>query len=131
MLDVEKGCEEAYIYHIRRAKKFIYMENQYFLGSSTHWSIFDDKKNNIPCKHRIPYEVAMRIVQAIRAGERFMVYIVIPMYSEGEAHTTVLQGILFWQCETVKMMYALVGKALEQYGLDPRPYPEDARKPAI
>ena len=88
---MEKGCETAYIYQIRRAQKFIYVENQYFLGSSTHWAIFDDKKNNIPCKHRIPYELVMKIVSKIRLGERFTVYVTVPMYSEGEAQVC-------WQC---------------------------------
>jgi phospholipase D1/2 len=116
VLDVEKGCETAYIYQIRRAQKFIYVENQYFLGSSTHWAIFDDKKNNIPCKHRIPYELVMKIVSKIRLGERFTVYVTVPMYSEGEAQSAVLQGILYWQSQTVGMMYRLIADALKRFG---------------
>ena len=34
----ESSIQDAYIYQIRKAKKFIYLENQYFLGSS-HWYV--------------------------------------------------------------------------------------------
>lgn len=41
---VDMSIHEAYVHHIRRAKNFIYIENQYFLGSSHNWydsSIFN------------------------------------------------------------------------------------------
>lgn len=31
---IEDSIHRAYIHHIRRAQRFIYIENQYFLGSS-------------------------------------------------------------------------------------------------
>ena len=33
----DASIQKAYIHHIRKAKKFIYIENQYFLGSSYSW----------------------------------------------------------------------------------------------
>ena len=38
-----------------------------------------------PSRHLIPVEIALKIVSKIIQGERFAVYIVLPMYSEGEA----------------------------------------------
>ncbi|PIN09997.1 Phospholipase D1 [Handroanthus impetiginosus] len=34
---IDRSIQDAYIHAIRRAKKFIYIENQYFLGSSFSW----------------------------------------------------------------------------------------------
>ena len=51
-------------------RRFIYIENQYFLGGATEWLNYDDKEYNVECKHRVPIELAMRIVNKIRMGER-------------------------------------------------------------
>lgn len=42
-------------------------------------------------------ELALKIANKIRAKERFAVYIVIPMWPEGDPNSAVLQEILFWQ----------------------------------
>lgn len=45
----------------------------------------------------IPMEIALKIVNKIKANERFSVYIVIPMWPEGVPSSTPIQRILFWQ----------------------------------
>lgn len=45
----------------------------------------------------IPMELALKIVEKIRKRERFSVYIVIPMWPEGNPTSTAMQEILFWQ----------------------------------
>lgn len=47
--------------------------------------------------HLIPMELALKIVNKIRANERFCVYVVIPMWPEGNPKDTAMQEILFWQ----------------------------------
>lgn len=47
--------------------------------------------------HLIPMELAMKIASKIRAKERFAVYVVIPMWPEGNPNDNVMQEILFWQ----------------------------------
>lgn len=47
--------------------------------------------------HLIPMELAMKIASKIRANERFSVYIVVPMWPEGNPKDNVVQEILFWQ----------------------------------
>nr|GMD73217.1 phospholipase D delta-like [Ipomoea batatas] len=41
-LAVDKSIETAYIQAIRSAQNFIYIENQYFLGSSYAWPSYED-----------------------------------------------------------------------------------------
>ena len=73
---------------------------------------FDDRDYNVQCKHPIPFELAMKIVSKIRSRERFSVYVMIPMYSEGIAESKALQMILYWQAQTVSMMYKVLHRVL-------------------
>ena len=80
---VEYSIQEAYIAAIRRAERFLYIENQYFLGSSHAWPNYTGAG---ACTHLVPIEIALKIAHQIRAGKRFCVYIVLPMWPEGEPH---------------------------------------------
>lgn len=42
-------------------------------------------------------ELALKIAGKIRANERFAVYVIIPMWPEGDPKTNTVQEILFWQ----------------------------------
>lgn len=42
-------------------------------------------------------ELALKIASKIKAKERFAVYIVIPMWPEGDPNSMTMQEILFWQ----------------------------------
>lgn len=42
-------------------------------------------------------EIALKIANKIRAHERFAVYIVIPMWPEGNPTSAPTQAILYWQ----------------------------------
>lgn len=42
-------------------------------------------------------EIALKIVEKIKAKERFSAYVVIPMWPEGVPTSTPIQRILFWQ----------------------------------
>jgi phospholipase D1/2 len=110
---IEHGIYDAYLHNIRRARQFIYIENQYFIGSSQYWFDFDEKKYNVECKHRIPIEIASKIVHKIVNNERFTVYIVIPMHPEGPGpEAPAVQAILHWQYKTAQMMYSKIAEAL-------------------
>jgi phospholipase D1/2 len=111
--DVESDIAVAYIHQIRRAQRFLYIENQYFYGSSQFWHHGDA---DLECKHRIPYEVAMRVVSKIRQRERLVVYVCLPLYPEGDPASVTMQGILYFQAETFRMMFRLVGDALRRWG---------------
>ncbi|XP_047316937.1 phospholipase D alpha 1 [Impatiens glandulifera] len=121
---IDRSIQDAYIHAIRRAKDFIYIENQYFLGSSFGWQYDDIKVEDIGAMHLIPKELSLKIISKIEAGERFTVYIVVPMWPEGLPESGSVQAILDWQRRTMEMMYKDVVQALQAKGLeeDPREY---------
>ena len=85
---IDKSIHSAYVTAIRRAQHFIYIENQYFLGSSHCWPA----NRNAPSRHLVPLEIALKIVSKINQGQRFAAYIVLPMYSEGVHASHVTTG---------------------------------------
>ncbi|KAI4315376.1 hypothetical protein L6164_028191 [Bauhinia variegata] len=90
---IDMSIHAAYVKAIRAAQKFIYIENQYFLGSSYNW----DTYKNLGANNLIPMEIALKIANKIKQNERFAVYIIIPMWPEGVPTSTPTQRILFWQ----------------------------------
>ncbi|KAF1883162.1 hypothetical protein Lal_00003345 [Lupinus albus] len=109
-LTVERSIHEAYVEAIRRADRFIYIENQYFIGGCHFW----EKDKYSGCTNLIPIEIALKVVSKIKAKERFAVYIVIPMWPEGVPESEPVQDILHWTRETMIMMYRLIGEALQE-----------------
>nr|GMD61198.1 phospholipase D delta-like [Ipomoea batatas] len=110
-------CGKAYIQAIRSAQNFIYIENQYFLGSSYAWPSYEDAGAD----HLIPMELAMKVVSKIRANERFAIYVVMPMWPEGDPKTATMQEILFWQSQTMHMMYQVIAQEIKSMQLDEHP----------
>ncbi|KAF2323547.1 hypothetical protein GH714_036034 [Hevea brasiliensis] len=109
-LTVERSIHEAYVEAIRLAERFIYIENQYFIGGCHLW----DKDRHCGCSNLIPIEIALKIVHKIKAKERFAVYVLIPMWPEGVPESEPVQDILHWTRETMAMMYRLIGEALQE-----------------
>jgi phospholipase D1/2 len=118
---IDRSIQDAYISAIRRARNFIYIENQYFLGSSFGWKSNDIKVEDIGALHLIPKELSLKIISKIEAKERFTVYIVIPMWPEGIPESASVQAILDWQRRTMEMMYSDISQALQRKGLDANP----------
>jgi phospholipase D1/2 len=123
---VERSIQDAYIHAIRRAKFFIYIESQYFLGSS-HWWLpqeVSSETENVEAIHLIPKELSLKIASKITAGDSFRVYVVLPMWPEGEPESAPTQSILDWQRRTMEMMYRDVALAMQAKGLkgNPREY---------
>ncbi|KAF8012709.1 hypothetical protein BT93_I0769 [Corymbia citriodora subsp. variegata] len=118
---VDRSIQTAYIQAIRSAQHFVYIENQYFLGSSYAWP----SNNDAGADNLIPMELALKIASKIKANERFAVYIVIPMWPEGDPKSATVQEILFWQNQTMQMMYQVVARELKHMLLkesNPRDY---------
>ncbi|MED6219049.1 hypothetical protein PIB30_032302 [Stylosanthes scabra] len=120
-LIVDQSIHTAYVKAIRSAQHFIYIENQYFLGSSYHWPSYEKAGAN----HLIPMELALKISSKIRANERFAVYVVIPMWPEGVPTSNAVQEILFWQGQTMAMMYKIIADALKDAGVSNIYHPHD------
>ncbi|KAK9102003.1 hypothetical protein Sjap_019257 [Stephania japonica] len=118
---IDRSIQDAYIHAIRRAKNFIYIENQYFLGSSYGWKPENITVEDIGALHLIPKELSLKIVSKIEAGERFTVYVVVPMWPEGIPESGSVQAILDWQKRTMEMMYTDISKALQDKGIEANP----------
>ncbi|KAK6131027.1 hypothetical protein DH2020_035225 [Rehmannia glutinosa] len=99
---------------IRSAQHFIYIENQYFLGSSFAWPSY----KNAGADNLIPMELALKIASKIRANERFTVYVVIPMWPEGAPDSASVQEILYWQGQTMQMMYDIIAQEIKSAQLE-------------
>ncbi|XP_055833490.1 phospholipase D delta-like isoform X2 [Solanum dulcamara] len=108
-LVIDRSIQMAYIQAIRQAQHFIYIENQYFLGSSYAWPSYKEAGAD----NLIPMELALKIASKIREKERFAVYIVIPMWPEGVPTSASVQEILYWQRQTMKMMYGIIAQELK------------------
>ncbi|KAK4348966.1 hypothetical protein RND71_031721 [Anisodus tanguticus] len=61
----------------------------------------------------IPMELALKIASEIREKEQFVVYVVIPMWPEGVPTSASVQEVLYWQRQTMKMMYGIIAQALK------------------
>ncbi|CAL1385548.1 unnamed protein product [Linum trigynum] len=120
-LKVDKSIHTAYIKAIRSAQHFIYIENQYFLGSSFCWPSY----KNAGADNLVPMEIALKIASKINTNERFSAYVVIPMWPEGSPTSAAVQEILFWQGQTMQMMYKIIANALEKAGLLEAYHPQD------
>ncbi|KAL6642797.1 hypothetical protein ACP70R_020978 [Stipagrostis hirtigluma subsp. patula] len=118
---IDMSIHTAYVHAIRSAQHFIYIENQYFIGSSFNW----DSNKDLGANNLIPIEIALKIANKIRANERFSAYIVIPMWPEGNPTGAATQRILFWQNKTMQMMYETIYRALKEVGLDDTYEPQD------
>ncbi|XP_058220621.1 phospholipase D delta-like isoform X2 [Rhododendron vialii] len=119
-LVIDRSIQTAYIQAIRSAQHFIYIENQYFLGSSYAWPSY----KSAGADNLIPMELALKIASKIRAKERFAVYVVIPMWPEGVPTSASVQEILFWQGQTMQMMYEIIAHELKAMNLD-KAHPKD------
>ncbi|KAJ3682088.1 hypothetical protein LUZ60_014661 [Juncus effusus] len=118
---IDMSIHTAYINAIRAAQHFIYIENQYFLGSSFNW----DSNKDIGANNLIPIEIALKIANKIKANERFAAYIVLPMWPEGNPTGAPTQRILYWQKKTMQMMYETIYRALKEAGLEDQYEPQD------
>ncbi|CAI9755813.1 unnamed protein product [Fraxinus pennsylvanica] len=108
-LVIDKSIQTAYIQAIRSAQHFIYIENQYFLGSSYAWPSY----KHAGADNLIPMELAFKITTKIRAKQRFTVYVVVPMWPEGVSTSASVREILYWQGQTMQMMSEIIARELK------------------
>lgn len=120
---IDQSIHSGYIEAIRRAKRFIYIENQYFMGSCASWPDKEDWDSG--CLNLVPIEIALKIASKVKNGERFAVYVITPMWPEGKPESESVQAILHWNRGTIEMMYGIVVKAIDEAGLGGKVHPCD------
>ena len=114
---IDNSVQRQYVNLIRNAVNFIYIENQYFLGSAYSWLEECDTLSN----HIIPMEITQKIISKIQARESFHAYICVPMYPEGDPASIPSQEILKWQYNTISAMYKRIAIAIEREGCGTHP----------
>jgi len=107
---VDTSMHRGWLHHIRNAKHTLYIESQYFLGSSHMWSQLTSAK----CGNLIPADVTFKICDKIDQGERFAAYILVPLWPEGISESASVQAILHWQKLTMESMYKRIAAALKR-----------------
>ncbi len=113
----EASIHTAYCETIRRAKHYVYVENQFFISG------LDD---NTTILNRIVQALVDRIAVAVKQDDVFRVYIVMPLLPAAEGSfegktqaLTHLHAIMHWQYETIRS--SLMG-ALEKFTDTPYDY---------
>uniref|UniRef100_A0A803MBD7 phospholipase D n=1 Tax=Chenopodium quinoa TaxID=63459 RepID=A0A803MBD7_CHEQI len=95
-------------------QKACFKESGYLVGSSRmQEQLLAEELLAEGADNMIPMELALKIVSKIRAKERFAVYIIIPMWPEGDPKSAAVQEILYWQSQTMQMMYEVVARELK------------------
>ncbi|KAL9650265.1 hypothetical protein ABK040_014920 [Willaertia magna] len=87
----EQSIYAAYLHFIDSAKHYIYIENQYFIGSTS------DAPKNV-----VPEYIARKVVEKMKANETFRVFIVLPSHPEGNMATVTVQQIMKYTYKTIK-----------------------------
>lgn len=94
---VETSIHAAYCQNIKQARRWIYIENQFFVSGQSH----DPRLGN-----RVAAALAARIIRAHKAGERFRVMVVMPLLPcfEGELASGTCPSLLpvvYWQMYSI------------------------------
>ncbi|GBG74480.1 hypothetical protein CBR_g18890 [Chara braunii] len=111
---VDSSIQRAHVHTIRQARRFLYIEQQYLIGSSYAWS-GASKRERGGAGNLVPMEIALRIARAIDEGEFFLVYILIPLNPQLTRSSR--KAIRRWQTMTISAMYKVIADALRRNGL--------------
>jgi phospholipase D1/2 len=93
----EQSILRAYRRSIDQAERFIYIENQYFIGSGKYWG-YDKARNDIPER------LVRKILERYKKKQPFHVYIVMPMFPEGDPGSGAMCTVRALEYGTIKWM---------------------------
>ncbi|CAG4987984.1 unnamed protein product [Parnassius apollo] len=116
---VEQSIHEAYVDTITRAQHYIYIENQFFITLS---------RTNVSVRNQIGEALFNRIMRAHRAGQRFRVFVVMPLLPgfEGEVGApsgTSLHAVTHWNYQSICRSREAILTRLYEAGIsDPSDY---------
>lgn len=120
-LSVDDGIHRAYVSAINNADKFIYIENQYFIGGSYLWLPPVFKRTRLHgAPNSIPVLLADRIIHKAMERESFKVYIIMPLIPDGKPGSIQVDGVMYYEFKTIEMMYHRISTAFKELGIDKR-----------
>lgn len=108
---VERSIQEAYLNSLSKAERFIYIENQYLIGSGAKWA-----ESRASIRNRVPEAIVSRIIDKIGADQPFHAYIVVPMFPEGDPLDTAAPAIRAFEWRTMRYMAQAVYRAAQAKG---------------
>lgn len=113
--ETEASIFSAYVDLIRRAKHFIYIENQFFITRSN----VDEYKEVM---NYLGFEIVQRILEAHRKNQPFKVYILLPLLPAfegmiGKASGIAMQYIVYWNYVSICKGKFSVIQCLKDHGI--------------
>jgi phospholipase D1/2 len=113
----EQSIYDAYLHLIENAEHYIYIENQFFVSNA-------QDNNTSPVRNRIANALFQRILRAHRNGQRFRVFIVLPLLPAFENDVSDQDGatvrlIVHFQQTTLSKGDGSLFVQLQQEGIDP------------
>ena len=124
LVGIDDSIHKSYIKTVRLADEYIYIESQFFGGSSNMWLTESDYDH----KNMIPFEIVRKIISKIEKKENFTAAVIIPMNPE-TGKTWVTQDMVFRRQMTISFMYYEIALALnEVYGNNTNVKPTDYLK---
>jgi phospholipase D1/2 len=115
--NVERSIQLSYLNAINNAKRFIYIETQYLIGSGAQW-----RAKQPSVRNDVPGAITRKIVSKIGEGQEFHAYLVIPMFPEGDPVSGVAKRQRFFEFNTMRFMIEAVFKAAKDKGKDWRDF---------
>lgn len=104
--------QEAHIIAIKRAEKFIYMENQFFIGNRRH----KNKKDTVESTNLVIAALVNKVLEKIARGEEFHLYCQLPYRPEGKPHALDVRLILRKQWKTMEWVIDVIDHAAKLHG---------------
>ena len=103
----ERSIQDAYLEMVAGAKRFIYIESQFLISSGANWDNTSYGESRDSVENVVADAIIRRIKKAIRGKgkpEEFHVYIVLPMYNEGDPGSRLSYPIRYLQWVTMEYM---------------------------
>lgn len=98
----ERSIQDAYLSMINDAEDFIFIESQYFIGSGAQWGNTRYAAARTSVENEVPKALVNRILRHWRAGKDFHVYIVLPMFPEGDPADIAMRAVRYLQWCTIE-----------------------------
>jgi len=95
-----RSIQEAYLQAIEQANRFIYIETQYFIGCASRW--LHSKRSGV--KNKIPEALLNQILKKAALKEDFHVYLILPMFPEGDPASPANQAIRDYQWNRIEFI---------------------------
>lgn len=104
----EASILESYRLGIEQAEHFIYIENQYLIGSGAN---FGEKS----IANNIPEMLVRKILEKKQQGADFHVYVIVPMFPEGVPTDAGILEVRKNEFETIQYILRSIGDGWEDY----------------